>query len=109
MQVYLRDLVEDRTTLVADEPIRGHVWCGNPDWSHDGTKILFDASTDMWKAHAKVLHEALEHHISEEESDVFHDLGKLYSEEERAKMGREFVTGRNKLLEAKLPSKRKAA
>jgi Tol biopolymer transport system component len=48
MQVYLRDLVEDRTTLVADEPILGHVWCGNPDWSHDGTKILFDASTDMW-------------------------------------------------------------
>jgi dipeptidyl aminopeptidase/acylaminoacyl peptidase len=46
MQVYLRDLVEDRTTLVADEPIPGHVWCGDPDWSHDGTKILFDASTD---------------------------------------------------------------
>ena len=46
MQVYLRDLVEDRTTLVADEPILGHVWCGDPDWSHDGTKILFDASTD---------------------------------------------------------------
>ncbi len=46
MQVYLRDLVEDRTTLVADEPIPGHVWCGDPHWSHDGTKILFDASTD---------------------------------------------------------------
>jgi Tol biopolymer transport system component len=46
MQIYLRDLVEDRTTLVADEPILGHVWCGDPDWSHDGTKILFDASAD---------------------------------------------------------------
>jgi hypothetical protein len=30
-----------------------------------------DASTDMWRAHAKVLHELLEHHIKEEEDDVF--------------------------------------
>ena len=46
MQVYLRDLVEERTILLADEPTLGHVWCGDPDWSHDGTKILFDASVN---------------------------------------------------------------
>ena len=72
-----------------------------------------DTATDMWKAHAKVLHEALEHHIKEEESDIFHDLGQLYSDEERAKMGREYVVGRDKRLSAKPAStaarKRKAA
>ncbi len=72
-----------------------------------------DTSTDMWKAHAKVLHEALEHHIKEEESDIFHDLGQLYSDEERAKMGREYVVGRDKRLSSKPAStsarRRKAA
>lgn len=33
MQVYLKDLVEDRTTLLVDEPILGQAWCGKPGWS----------------------------------------------------------------------------
>lgn len=37
-----------------------------------------DASTDMWKAHAKVLHELLEHHIKEEEDQLFEERGTLF-------------------------------
>lgn len=61
-----------------------------------------DASTDMWRAHANVLHEALEHHIKEEEGEIFHDLGQLYSNDERARMGEEFVRGRDRLLGTKV-------
>ena len=44
MQLYMRDLVEGVTTLVADEPVPGLSWIGAPDWSHDGTRIVFDTS-----------------------------------------------------------------
>jgi hypothetical protein len=44
MQLYMRDLVEGDTTLIADEPVPGLSWTGAPDWSHDGTKIVFDTS-----------------------------------------------------------------
>ncbi len=43
-QLYMVDLVAGGTTLVADEPLPGLTWCGSPDWSHDGTRIVFDAS-----------------------------------------------------------------
>ena len=33
MQLYMRDLVEGATTLVADEPVPGLSWTGSPDWS----------------------------------------------------------------------------
>ena len=44
MQLYMRDLVEGVTTLVADEPVPGLSWSGAPDRSHDGTRIVFDTS-----------------------------------------------------------------
>ena len=44
MQLYMRDLLEDRTILIADEPVPGLSWTGAPDWSHDGTRIVFDTS-----------------------------------------------------------------
>ncbi len=61
-----------------------------------------DASTDMWRAHAKVLHELLEHHIKEEEDDVFSELGKHFSDEQRKAMASVFLAGRNELLGIKL-------
>jgi len=69
-----------------------------------------DASTDMWRAHAKVLHELLEHHIKEEEDELFKDVGEQFSDEQRAAMGIKFATQRNKLLGIKTPrtSKRTA-
>jgi RNA polymerase sigma factor (sigma-70 family) len=44
-QLYMMDLVEGGTSLIVDEPIPGFNWCGTPSWSHDGSRIVFDAST----------------------------------------------------------------
>ena len=43
-QVYMMDLLEGGTTLIADEPVPGLIFCGSPAWSHDGSRILFDAT-----------------------------------------------------------------
>lgn len=58
-----------------------------------------DASTDMWKAHAKVLHELLEHHIKEEERQVFEALGEHFSDQERDAMGVRFADHKEQQLE----------
>jgi hemerythrin superfamily protein len=60
-----------------------------------------DVSSDMWKAHAQVLHEALEHHIKEEESRLFEELGEHFSDEHREAMGVEFTQGKIRLLKSK--------
>ena len=41
VRLYMMDLVEGGTTLIADEPEPGFNWCNSPVWSHDGTRILF--------------------------------------------------------------------
>jgi hemerythrin-like domain-containing protein len=64
-----------------------------------------DTSSDMWKAHAKVLHEALEHHIKEEEDELFHELGEHFSDEDRETMGVQFTRGKEKLLKQKAARK----
>lgn len=57
-----------------------------------------DASTDMWRAHAKVLHESLEHHIKEEENELFEELGEHFSEEQRAAMAQNFAKHRSSVM-----------
>jgi len=56
------------------------------------------AATDAWKAHAKVLKEMLDHHIKEEEHDIFEELGEHFSDEQRDAMGATFVARKEKLL-----------
>lgn len=56
------------------------------------------AATDGWKAHATVVKELLEHHIKEEESDIFDDLGNHFSDQQRAAMAAEFAQEKNRLL-----------
>jgi hemerythrin-like domain-containing protein len=63
----------------------------------------YDAASDMWKAHAKVLHEALDHHIKEEERAVFEELGEHFTEEEREAMATQFVQGKEKITTALAP------
>jgi hypothetical protein len=55
-------------------------------------------SSDMWKAHAKILHESLEHHIRQEERAVFEELGEHFSDAEREIMAGLFRLGKEKLL-----------
>jgi hemerythrin superfamily protein len=59
------------------------------------------AGTDGWKAHASVVKELLEHHIKEEEGDIFDDLGNHFSDEQRAAMAVEFAKEKNRLLGVK--------
>ena len=56
------------------------------------------ADTDGWKAHATVVKELLEHHIKEEESDVFDDLGNHFSDQQRAAMAAEFAKEKSRRL-----------
>src|SRR5262249_6307654 len=43
LQLYMMDLVDGGTTLVADEPDPGLDWCATAKWSQDGTRIVFAA------------------------------------------------------------------
>ncbi len=58
-----------------------------------------DASTDMWKAHAKVLFELLDHHVKEEEEQVFEELGEHFTEDQRRAMATAFLTRKAELLD----------
>jgi RNA polymerase sigma factor (sigma-70 family) len=50
MQVYLMDLVDGGTTLIADEPSPGLIRCSDPRWSNDGSRIVFAAAMDsQWR------------------------------------------------------------
>ena len=57
------------------------------------------AGTDAWKAHAIVLKELLDHHVKEEESEIFNALGEHFDEETLAAMATEFQQGKAKLLD----------
>lgn len=66
------------------------------------------AGTEAWKAHAQVLKEILDHHIKEEEHQIFEELGEHFSEDQRALMGADFVARKEKLLLAAGEVKRAA-
>ncbi|MEO6566022.1 MAG: hemerythrin domain-containing protein [Casimicrobiaceae bacterium] len=61
-----------------------------------------DASTDMWKAHAKVLHESLSHHINEEEGTLFEEVGEQFSEAERTTMGERYLRHRADVMQREI-------
>jgi Tol biopolymer transport system component len=42
--LYLMDLTNGDATLLADQPVPGLTHCGSATWSHDGRRILFDAT-----------------------------------------------------------------
>jgi hypothetical protein len=42
--LYLFDIKNEDVTLIADQPAPGLTRCTTPEWSHDGRRILFDAT-----------------------------------------------------------------
>ena len=42
--LYLMDVTNGSVTLIADQPTPGLTHCGSSTWSHDGRRILFDAT-----------------------------------------------------------------
>jgi Hemerythrin HHE cation binding domain len=56
------------------------------------------ATSDSWKAKAKVLHELLDHHVSEEKTQMFVDLGEHFTSEQLIAMGARFERTKQALL-----------
>ncbi len=44
LALYSADLETGKVNLVTAEPMAGHAYCGSPDWSPDGKRILLDAT-----------------------------------------------------------------
>lgn len=57
-----------------------------------------DAATQRWAAQAKVLHELLEHHIEEEQSEMYADLGKNFDATQLEEMGRRFTAAKQQIV-----------
>jgi hemerythrin superfamily protein len=79
---------------------------------HELVDLLFErmmkmrTASDNWKARASVVKELLEHHIEEEQNEVFQMLGELFEAEELEEMGERFESykGRYKMPGAKKSS-----
>ena len=56
------------------------------------------AGSDLWKARAKVLRELLEHHIDEEDKEVFEELGEHFDDARREQMADDFEDRKAALL-----------
>ena len=41
--LYMIDVESGAVTLIADQPDPGLDYCGSPEWSHDGKRIIYDA------------------------------------------------------------------
>jgi len=54
LQLYMMDLIDRGTTLIADEPALGLDYCNVPKWSHDGTRIIFGARPSTRPAAARI-------------------------------------------------------
>jgi len=61
------------------------------------------AGSDGWKAHATVLKELLEHHIKEEEGEIFSALQKQFSDQQREAMAVNFAAEKERLTKAMRP------
>ncbi|HYF57477.1 MAG TPA: hemerythrin domain-containing protein [Burkholderiaceae bacterium] len=65
---------------------------------HELVDLLFDRMTrmrsgsDNWKARASVVKELLEHHVEEEQEEVFPRMDALFDEQELQQMGERFRT-----------------
>jgi len=56
------------------------------------------AGSALWRARAKVLQDLLEHHVQEEERDIFEELGEHFSDERREQMADDFESRKGRLL-----------
>lgn len=57
-----------------------------------------NADSDVWKANATVLRELLQHHVDDEHSEMFEELGEHFTSEQLELMGRKFLAAKEALL-----------
>jgi len=62
-----------------------------------GLDKIANAMSPEFSAAAKVLKELVEHHVEEEETNVWSDVRKNFSDEERMEMGRKFQAAKKKV------------
>jgi hypothetical protein len=77
----------------ADAPIDGHEGRLEHEWASktlERLESIADAASAEHKATGKVLMDLMEHHILEEESNIWSDLEEHFSEDDRARMNLEF-------------------
>jgi RNA polymerase sigma factor (sigma-70 family) len=55
MQIYMMDLADGTTTLIADEPQPGLVRSADPKWSNDGRRIVFEAAINRQWERARLM------------------------------------------------------
>ncbi len=55
------------------------------------------AENEKWKARATVLKELVEHHVEEEEGEMFKKAKKLFDREQEVELGRAFLTEKKRL------------
>lgn len=60
-------------------------------------EIKKTADKDLWGAQVKVLAELVEHHIEEEESEIFPEFKKCTTLEDRIRLGEEYQVGKSKI------------
>jgi len=62
-----------------------------------------EPTSSRWVATAKVLKEMLEHHIAEEQTDTFAELGEHFDADQLRDMGVAFLRAKAVVLGSKLP------
>ena len=65
----------------------------------------FPKDNERWMVKFKVFDEILDHHLKEEEEDLFTEAEKKLSKKEQAELGQQFVELKNKRLDAVLETK----
>jgi hemerythrin-like domain-containing protein len=60
-----------------------------------------DSGSDTWKAEAKVLYELLQHHIDEEQTEMYADLGQDFDSDQLNQMGTRFLKAKQAILKSK--------
>ena len=63
-------------------------------------------ASDMWRARAQVRRELLDHHIDEEEREVFAELGENFDGEQRAAMAEKFEELKAEILDNRRPARK---
>ena len=58
---------------------------------------ISDAMSPEFSAGAKVLKELVEHHVQEEENNIWSDIEDKFSDEQRAEMNREFLAAKKRV------------
>jgi hemerythrin superfamily protein len=91
-------LADEQTQIDGYEGVLEHKWAAKTLERLGG---ITDATSAEHRATAKVLKELVEHHIKEEERNIWRDVRKNYSDEDRARMNALYLAEKQT---AKVPS-----